>query len=64
MTRFLPAAAIPEGSVVRVPESDQDIFVDIVVNSTPHPGVITWVDNKAIEFEIGAATQVEIVSIP
>jgi hypothetical protein len=72
MANFLPAAAVPEGAEVLVPDRVENgntpsmlqITVNTIENNTPVAGKITWHDKRGITVTVGAATMIEIVSLP
>lgn len=59
--RTIPAAAVVKDDLVRV--DGMEVRVVRVHNSEPFPGRITW-DTDVEPVEIGAATRVEILSLP
>lgn len=66
--RVMVAAAIPEGSVVRIPE---DVYPELgvqkiveVLFSTPAPGSITWILEDGFDVMVGGAKKIEVVSLP
>lgn len=64
--RALPAAAIKEGTAVRLPgfiEDDESATISKVHNSTPRSGRITWETDKG-EVEVGGNQAVEVVRLP
>lgn len=68
--RTMPAAAVPEGAVVNVPNNQPSgpetfqMTIASIENSTPRPGLITWFDEDGHPVEIGGAIQVEVVAMP
>lgn len=64
----LSAAAVPEGTIVRMLGlvADQLVTFEIqeVRNSTPEPGKITWVAMDGMEITINASRVVEVLSFP
>lgn len=67
---LLPAAAVPEGAVVKIPDNTPvgdsflEIHIDSIENNTPVAGKITWYDKRGLHTVIGAATRVEVISLP
>lgn len=62
--RKLPAAAIPVGSEVVEPETGKTITIKNIYNSTPRPGLITWIDENLLDWEIKGNEKIEIISLP
>lgn len=65
--RFLPVAAIPKGSVVRVesaPMRTTTLTIVAVHNADPVAGQIRWETAESEPLIMGAAEHVEIVSLP
>jgi hypothetical protein len=67
---WLPAAAVPEGAVVKAPDPGAPgkayltVRVKTVENATPHPGYIRWIDEFGFTVDIAASVRVEVVSLP
>ena len=65
--RTMPAAAIQEGTVVRIEidGTSYDFLITKVSNSDPRPGRITWtILGRNAKFEVGGAERVLTVSLP
>ena len=65
--RTLPAAAVPVGAVVRIesaPIRTTTVTIERIHNSDPVGGRIRWETRESDDVRIGAATPVEIVSLP
>jgi hypothetical protein len=71
--RMLPAAAIPEGSVISMEESPgfpgvKNVRITHIENSTPVPGRIMWTcegDYEGVIYiEVGGAQRIEVVELP
>lgn len=70
--RYLPAAAVPVGAVVRLPERpprmDRESFRELAIiavhNADPRPGRIRWETVESGDVEVGGADRVEVVSLP
>lgn len=65
--RVLPAAAVPRGSVLLLEREEggprSPVTVLAIANATPRVGRLTWTTPLG-PVEIGAATDVEVVSLP
>ncbi len=67
MSHILVAAAIPEGSLVKIPAllgKVEEMRIDHVENSTPRPGKITWRDTNGLEVIIGGNVRIEVLELP
>lgn len=63
MRSKLPAAAIPEGSIVEIPE-EGEVLIDHIENGTPRPGKVTWFAKDGTRYIVGGSTKIQVVKYP
>lgn len=61
--RTLPAAALGEWDVVRIPGREGAFVISKVLNNTPAAGDITWVDESGLEEVVGGGQHIEIIAL-
>lgn len=65
---ILVAAAVPEGSVVKIPEDlmyNQEYMTIIKIQyGTPRPGSIAWYDEDNLEVIVKANLKLEVKELP
>lgn len=68
MKHFLPAAAIPVGAMVRIPEdipsAQESFIITRIDNGTPRPGLLVWEDEDGLEVAVPGARKIEVVIFP
>lgn len=61
--RYLPAAALGEWDVVRIPGREFTFTITKIYNGNPGPGDITWVDEAGLEEVVGGSQPIEVVAL-
>ena len=64
--KTLPAAAIHEGTIVRLPHNEgfDEFKIIKVENATPIPGKITWHTDTQQSVTVPAGLRVDVVEMP